>query len=164
MKYNFFIKHKLTEEEFVECFNFMKTYLVSIYGEDAISANNFNLWKANRTEKDNRFFIKILKEQETCGYAEIMILDNKVLYFCDIIIKEEMRRTRVVYEFVKYVLKLEMFKEFEDIYLHINKSNKTSYSTWLKLGLIEVEEGKNSNKYKLLRKNVENYFNKGRAL
>ena len=158
MNYNFEIKHALTEEEFIECFDFMKSYLISIYGEDAVCEENFKSWKANRQEKENRFFIKISKCNEVCGYAEIMILENNILYFCDIIIKEEMRKTRVVYEFVKYILSLKEFEDFNEIYLHINKQNKNSFNTWSRLGLIEVEEGEKSNKYKIKRENVENYF------
>ena len=149
MSYNFELKKSLSNEEFVECFEFMKTYLISIYGEDAISVNNFQIWKDNRQEKENRFFIKMLKEKDCVGYAEMMIKEDGTLYFSDIIVKESARMTRVLYAFVKYVLSLEKFKEFDEIYFHINKKNNTSYNTWKTLGLTDVEEGKISNKYNL---------------
>ena len=123
--YVFELKSKLSETEILECFEFMKSYLISIYGEEAISEQNFLVWKSNIEKiNKNRYFIKISKEKETCGYAQISITENNTLYFGDIIIKESMRRTRVVYEFVKYVLNLEEFKHFEEIYLLINKNNK----------------------------------------
>lgn len=164
MSFNFELKKSLTDEEFVECFEYMKTYLVSIYGEDAISEDNFQLWKNHRIGKNNQYIIKMLKGNDCVGYAEIIVKEDNTLYFCDIIVKESMRMTRLVYEFVNYVLNLELFKEFEEIYLHINKKNKTSLNTWKILGLTEIEKGVSSNKYKLLRTDIENYFNRSKNL
>ena len=95
---------------------------------------------------------------QACGYAELMILNNNMLYFCDIIIKEQMRMTRVIFEFVKFVFDLEQFKNYNEIYFHINKKNEMSLKTWSKLGLILVEENKNNYKYKLIRDNINKYF------
>ena len=164
MRFNFELKKSLTDEEFKECFDFMKTYIVSLYGDDAVSDENYATWKLSRGEKENRFFIKIFRREQVCGYAEIMITKNETLYFCDIIIKEEFRRTTIVHEFVRYVLNLNEFKEFEEIYLHINKKNLTSYNTWKSLGLTEVEQGKTSNKYKISRNDIENYFNSSKHI
>lgn len=164
MNFDFQLKKSLSDEELVECFDFMKTFLVSLYGEESIGEKSFGFWKAQRTNKENIFFIKILKRNEVYGYAEITILDDETLYFSNIIIKEGKRRTMVVYEFVKYVLNLEQFKDFNEIYLHINKKNKSSLNTWMSLGLVEVFKGKRSNKYKLLRSEVENYFSKPKSI
>lgn len=158
MNFNFELKKALTDEEFCECFDFMKSFLVSIYGKESIYDENFKTWKENRRQKENRFFIKILKDMQTCGYAELMILNNNMLYFCDIIIKDQMRMTRVIFEFVKFVLDLEQFKNYNEIYFHINKKNEMSLKTWSKLGLILVEENKNNYKYKLIRDNINRYF------
>ena len=160
MNFDFKLKKSLTDEEFEECFAFMETYLVSIYGEDSISDENFQIWKRNRGEKENRFFIKMQNKEEVCGYAEILIEDEKTMHFCDIIIKEKMRRTKIVHEFIRYLLGVENFKNIEEITLYINRKNKTSYNTWKILGMVKDSEFKYSNRYKILRTDVENYFNK----
>ena len=45
MAFEFEIKKSLTDEEMNECFDFMRTYLVSIYGDEAVSEENFQIWK-----------------------------------------------------------------------------------------------------------------------
>lgn len=160
MSFNFQIKHGLTENEFLECFHFMKSYLVSIYGTSSINNDNFNIWKSNRLNNQNRYFIKIYKNKEVCGYAEFMVLNERELYFCDIIIKEELRMSRVVYEFVKFMLNLEQIKNFQEITFHINRNNKQSFRTWSHLNIELTEVGKISNKYKVERKEVEKFIKK----
>jgi len=164
MKFDFELKKSLTDDELNECFEFMTSYLVEIYGEDAISRENFEIWKSNRSEKENRFFIKMLDDEKACGYAEIAIQQQKRLYFADIIIKEEFRRTTIVYDFVKYVLGLEEFAKFDEVYLHINKKNHTSYNTWKSFGLIELLQGGSSNKYKISRSGIEDFFNRSKSI
>lgn len=159
--YRFEIKNSLTDNELVEYFQFLKNHLIWLYGENAINNESFLSWKSNREGYNkNKFFIKMFKDATLLGYAEMLIRKDNTLYFCDIIIKEEMRRTRLVLEFVKFVLTVKEFDPYEELYLHINKNNNNSFNTWSHFGLEKLEDGKNSNLYKIRKHQIINYINK----
>lgn len=157
--YDFQITKCLNDEDLNLCFEFMKNYLVEIYGKEALSDENFQVWKKNREKiNENKFFFKMLKNDDVFGFAEILTRSDNTLYFSDIIVREDKRRTRIVYEFIKYLLDLEEFKNYKEIHLHINKKNKTSLNAWKCFNLSLLEEGEKSNKYKIERKDVEQFM------
>lgn len=156
--YKFEIKNKLLNEELVEYFNFYKAHLIKLYGVDEVESLYSNWYDNRKNGSDKRFFIKLFNNNEALGYAELQIRNDETLYFCDIVIKDNVRGSRLVLYFLKFVFQCKEFEKYKEIYLHINHKNSTSLNTWSHLGLEIVKEGKNSNQYKIKRKNIENYL------
>lgn len=156
--YNFEIKNQLTHEELLEYFELLKNHLIEMYGEENVSSG-FSSWYENRAQKSlQKFFIKMSNGNEVLGYAEIMIRKDGSLYFCDIIIHEKMRRTRLLFEFLTFVLKAKEFENFDEIYMHINRNNEMSLRTWSHFDYEKIDEQKLSNFYKIKREKIEKYL------
>lgn len=158
--YNFEIKNELSHQELMDYFNILKNHLIGLYGEENVNSN-FQSWYENRSQFSNdKFFIKMFNQKELLGYAELMIRNDNTLYFCDIILKEKARQTRLVFEFVKFVLNCDKFKSFNEIYMHINRNNQMSIKTWSHFNCQKLEEQNLSNLYKISRDNIGEYINK----
>lgn len=158
--YCFELKNELTNNELMEYFNILKPHLILLYGEE--NANNgFSGWYESRSKfSPQKYFIKMLKNEEVLGYAELMIRQDNTLYFCDIILKEEVRRTSLVFEFIKFVLNCEPFEKFDEIYMHINRNNYMSLKTWSHFNYEKLEEQNLSNFYKINRTEIVKFVNK----
>lgn len=157
--FKFELKNKVVDNELFSYFNLMKSHLINLYGEEAVSEENYEIWKENRKKtQKNRFYIKIFKDGELCGFADLLITDENTLYFSDIIVREDMRKTFLVLEFIKFVFECKEFKNFNEIYFHINRNNLTSLKTFGHLGYEITGKTEKSNRYKLTRENIERYL------
>ena len=156
--HNFEIKNMLSDDEIKEFFRFYEAHFIEIYGKDAVENAYFKWCELRQEKKKGRTFIKLTKEDKCLGYAELQIRKDKSLYFCDIATAKESRASRLIFEFVKFVLGCDKFKNYDEIYMHINHKNSVSLRTWSRFGLEKVEEGESSHQYKIKRENVEKYF------
>jgi len=155
--YTFEIKNELSHDELIEYFDILKVHLASLYGGENVD-KGFASWYENRSQfSPKKFFVKMFNENELLGYSELMIRKDNTLYFCDIILKEKARQTKLVFEFVKYVLNCEQFSKFDEIYMHINRNNQMSLKTWSHFNYQKLEEQNLSNLYKIERKDIENF-------
>ena len=158
--YKFEIKNELSQRELVEYFNILKSHLIGLYGEKSVETG-YKSWYENRSKfSPQKFFVKMFKDKELLGYAELLIRGDNTLYFCDIIIKEKSRQTRLVFEFVKFVLNCNQFKGYDEIYMHINRNNEMSLKTWSHFNYQKLEEQNLSNLYKISREDIANYINR----
>lgn len=158
--YKFEYKTALEDNEYKEYFDFMKSFLLELYGEEALTNESYLNWRTNQKKLQNIIYVKIIKNGDCCGYADLLKVSETTLHFCNVIIKESERRTLIVFRLLQNLINREELKQFKDITLHINRNNSNSYNTWSRFNYELLEQGKNSNKYKILRENVENYFKK----
>ena len=157
--YKFLVKPFLSDDEYVEYFEFMKGHLIKLYGKDAVNQENFDSWKANRKNcKHPKFYIKMFCDDKICGYADLLITNTNQLYFCDVIIEEKYRRSLLLFEFLKFVVNRAEFNDFDEVFFHINHRNQTSLSTFKHLGYELEEEFERSNKFKISRENILKYI------
>lgn len=156
--YKFQYKQVLTDDEYAEYFDFMKSFLFELYGEDALTNESFVSWKNNQKKLQNIIYVKLMKNNVCCGYADLIKVDETTLHFCNVIVKESERRTLIVFKFLQDLISKEELKQYQNITLHINRNNNNSYNAWSRFNYELIEQGKNSNKYKIKRENVEKYF------
>lgn len=159
--FKFEVFEQISDDEFLEYFDLMKNHLAVLYGEEATSQESFQTWKGNlKNCKNKKLYIKMFCDSQICGYADLLCADGEELYFCNVIIKEEYRRTTLLFEFLKFLLGLRQMACFSEITFHINHRNRASLSTFSHLGYEMVSEGKNSNKFRILRKDAQDYIEK----
>lgn len=99
---------------------------------------NFNKWyssiKGNTTYKMLIYYL----DNKIVGFFSYSIVDNN-LWISEVQIMDKYKNQKILKSFLKYFVTLEEFKQYSEIYLHINSKNILSQEVFKHIGFKNIE-------------------------
>ncbi len=111
----------------------------------------------NNLHSKNFTLYNIYRNGEIVGFVSLESVENN-LFLCDIELDENVQKTRLILDVIKFLNANQKFKDYPALFFGINKNNKKSLDTCFHLGAEIIEERPNAYRFKLNRVNIEKYL------